>query len=290
MKPVVYIDVLLTVNLLVDYLLLSVAGRFVPGKLSRGRLLLGAVAGAAASCVILLPRLPFPLGALVNLSTCAAMTLIAYGFGSAGRFLRGLAAMLACTVAYGGFMFALWMFLSPRGLEVRNGVVYINISPGLLISATVICYAAMTVFARVAAKRNIVRSSCALSVQTDLGTARMRGVIDTGNLLTEPFSEYPVILAERAAVAAVLDDDFLAAVDSGCINYNDPDKTALGGGRIIPFSSVGGDGLLLAFKPRLVTIEHNDKKTETDRVYVGVLARGRVSGDGQAIINPDALD
>ena len=56
--PVVYIDVLLGVNLFVNYFLLLAVGRFLHLAVRRLRLLAGAAVGAVFSLSILLPPLP----------------------------------------------------------------------------------------------------------------------------------------------------------------------------------------------------------------------------------------
>ena len=75
--PVVYIDVLLGVNLFVNYFLLLAVGRFLHLAVRRLRLLAGAAVGAAFSLSILLPPLPAVLPTSRKKSLQLAVVLVA---------------------------------------------------------------------------------------------------------------------------------------------------------------------------------------------------------------------
>ena len=64
--PVIYIDVLLALNLFIDFLLLSVTARIRRRPHRRWRTVLGALFGAACSCLIFLPDMPPVLSVAVN--------------------------------------------------------------------------------------------------------------------------------------------------------------------------------------------------------------------------------
>lgn len=258
-------------------MLILATGKFISGKLSRIRMCLAALAGSMFSCVIFLPELPAAVNFAVKLGSAAVMTAIAFGISPRKRFFKAAGCLLLASVCYGGLMLALWLFKAPRGLTVSNGVVYIDIAPGLLVGATVACYTALSLAARFARKKNISRCSCDVTITTELGSVSVRGIIDTGNMLTEPFSGYPVIVAQQDAIQSVLPVGF----------GTEQSKTPV---RVIPFSSVGGEGVLMGLRPRLLTVEENGKKFSTDRVYIGVLSSGKVGEGCGAIINPDAIN
>ena len=69
---------LLSINLLLDYLLLLATAKFLGLPYRKVRLLLGALSGAATSLIILLPSLPFLLSSGIKLLTCGGMALAAY--------------------------------------------------------------------------------------------------------------------------------------------------------------------------------------------------------------------
>lgn len=280
MRQTIYIDVLLSVNLLVDYFLLYAAGQMSASSISRTRLCLGAFAGACFSCSVLLPPLPFAVNAIITVITCGIMTLISFGFRSWHRFLRSAIYVVLVTACYAGLMLAVWLLAAPRGLIVNNGSVYIDISPELLVAVTVTAYALLSLFSARLRKRNLVRSWCTVTVCAGENHVELDAIIDTGNLLSEPFSGLPVIVAEYDALLPVL--------PRGFEQY--PEGADAGSGlRVIPYSGVGGGGVMLAFRPERITAALPGRKPQTADAYIGVLRTGRVGKEHHAIVNPDIL-
>lgn len=281
MGQTIYLDVLVAVNFLVDYFLLYTAGQLAGAAISRTRLCLGALLGGVCSCSILLPPLPFGVNAAATAALCGAMTALSFGFGGWKRFLRRAAWVLLVTACYGGLMLALWLAAAPRGLIVNNGAVYIDIPPELLVGATVVSYAAVSFFSRRMRKRNLVRSRCTVTIGNCGSRVTLEAIIDTGNLLTEPFSGLPVIVAEHDALLPVLPPDF--------DRFGSPDAPPAKDIRVIPYSGVGGGGILTAFRPEQLTAALPGERPARTDAYIGVLKKGRVGREHQAIVNPDIL-
>ncbi len=282
MQQTIYLDVLIAVNFLVDYFLLYTAGQLSASALSRTRLCLGALLGGVCSCTILLPPLPFILNAAVTLSVCAAMTAVSFGFGGWRQYLRRAAYVLLITVCYGGAMLAIRLAAAPRGLAINNGAVYIDIPPELLVLTTVVCYAAVSLFSGRLRRRNLIRSRCSVTIENGGSKVTLDAIVDTGNLLNEPFSGLPVIVAEQDALSSVLPVGF-AQFASGNAGDHSADI------RVIPYSGVGGGGMMLAFRPNRITAALPGGRPQVTDAYIGVLSSGRVGREHHAIVNPDIL-
>lgn len=285
MRQTVYLDVLVAVNFLVDYFLLYAAGQLSASAISRVRLCLGALLGAACSCSILLPPLPAALNCLITIGSCALMTLTAFGFSGWRRFARSMLWVAAVTAGYGGLMLALWLLAEPRGLIINNGAVYIDIPPELLVLATVVCYAITSLYSGQMRKRNLMRSRCRVTITNGGSQVSLDAIVDTGNLLTEPFSGLPVIVAEREALQPVLPEGFDSFDKSGEASAGQSPP----GFRVVPYSGVGGKGIMLAFRPQKITTVLPGGSPRTAEAYIGVLNGGRVGREHRAIVNPDIL-
>lgn len=64
--PVLYLDVLIAVNLLIDFLLLSAAARILRLPVRRAGFWLVHLLGLLSCCMILLPPLPAAVSVLLN--------------------------------------------------------------------------------------------------------------------------------------------------------------------------------------------------------------------------------
>ena len=110
-------------------------------------------------------------------------------------------------------------------------------------------------------------------------TAVLSGLLDTGSRLREPFSGLPVIVCQADALGRALPGGLLAALSGA-----EPPP----GVRLVPFEAVGGQGVLPAFRPERVLAELEGEWRPLGGVYLAVTGRA-VSGEYQAIVNPDAI-
>lgn len=284
MKQVVYVDVLFAVNLILNYfLLLAVAGA-LRRKEKRLRLLAGAVLGAVYSLFIFFPQAGFLYTAVGKLLLSAAMVLTAYQWSGVRDALRLMAVFYLASALLGGAIFALWYFLSPPGLLVRNGVVYLDIPPVPLILAAAGFYILFTLVSRLF--RHGGGRMYDLAIDCDGASARMRALLDTGNRLTDVLTGAPVVVAEFAAVAGLLPPAERSAVRGGGIGG--ADSPWAGRMRLIPYGTVSGrTELLPAFRPDRVTVSAPGRKEETTDVLVAVCPR-RLCPDGsyRALLSP----
>lgn len=285
LKQTVYVDVLLAVNFFINYFLMLSVGKIMRRDISRTRICLAAIFGAITALSIFLPQLNTIMSSLFKLTVSAIMVAIAYKWQSWRIFLRYFLVTCAVTFGFGGTMFALWIMVAPRGMYFRNGVTYFNISPEFIIVVTILCYTVITIAGRICGSREKQSEYCSITVLNNGRAVCLNVMCDTGNLLSEPFSGYPVIVAKRNSVSKVLPehfDDYSAdsSVFSGSLSP--PDF------RVIPYSSVGGTGILTAFRPDKIKIADKDNLHEIDCCYIAVSdSLNEEEYDG--IMNPSLL-
>ena len=158
----VYIDVLIFVNMFVNFFILRLSAVLCREKPRAWRILLASFVGALFSLYILLPMGDLFTQSAVKLVTGAVVVTLAFPFAGIKAFLRRVAVFFAASLLYAGFMLAVWYLLKPGGMAVNNGVVYFNVSPLLLITVTLVTYAVLTLLRRAAQRRLPQVSSCRL--------------------------------------------------------------------------------------------------------------------------------
>ncbi len=269
MKQTIYIDVLICINLFINYFLLLAVSKFLSLPVKRPRLFAAAALGAAGSLIILVPEINLFLSFFMKLILSVAIVLVAYPFYGIKQFLRELATFYIMSFAFAGFMLALWYFIAPQGLIIKNSVVYFNISPLLLIIMTVICYFLIRLINRITGRQAPENLFCKIQIDYNGKSVSCSAKVDTGNTLTEPFSNAPVAVVCEECIAALIPPE-----DSGKI-------------RFVPFQAISGSGLLPAFKPDKLTIFCGKNQIEIDEVYIAV-ANSKL-GAFSALLNPDLL-
>ena len=279
MKQVVYIDILIVVNLIVNYLLLLATARFLYLKYRRKRLLIGEILGAIYSLYIFFPDSNLMISLSIKLIMSATIVFAVFGFKSFSIFLKTLICFYSMSFCFSGIMLALWYLVAPKGMVLNNGVVYFNISPTVLIFSAILAYMATEIMNRVFAQRenkNLIYEVC---VRVGDNTSKFSAKVDTCNFLTEPFSNLPVIIVSKECLKEVLPQDFSLVSDISDKSCAQSLKLKL---RFVPFKTISGDGMLPAFKPDDLTIQKGIHK----EAYVAVCSKGILPGEISALMNP----
>ena len=112
-------------------------------------------------------------------------------------------------------------------------------------------------------------------------TVEIKGKLDTGCNLKEPFSGSPVIVCTAAKIKRV--------APKAVLEYK---KCSVGAGepvgvRIIPYKTIDNDGLLPCFKPDKVYI---NGILSFNEIYIAVAEGEKISGEADCLINPMCIE
>lgn len=249
---VVYLDVLFLLNLAVDYLLLLAAARITGEPFSRVRLGLGALLGGAYAMSIFLPGFGWLSQPVCKLCAGVAMTLVA--FGASRRLLRLILVFFAVSAALGGVIFALQL-LGTGGLTLENGVLYTGFDLRLLLVTVILCYAVLSlIFCNVARHGGQRRDLCAAKVTLCGQTVQITVLLDTGNTLTDPVRNQPVLVVEERALREILPVHIDPADPVGSLERG-TDGEWNGRFSLLPYRAVGVEcGLLLTVRSDCVVM------------------------------------
>ena len=156
-------------------------------------------------------------------------------------------------VVFAGTSFALMCAFNKDKFSIFNGVVIGNFDVFKVFLAGIIAIIMLTYFFRKRSKH--VFKDVVISISGKVKEIRL--LLDTGNLLREPYTGKPVMIVEKSALKNVIDEEL----------FNDLEKMLKGGEIIpdgmflIPYRSLGNSlGFLLGIKPDFVTLKKNGKK------------------------------
>lgn len=242
----VYIDVLITVNVFVDFFLILCTQKILNIRAGLVRIILGSAAGGLLSLAALLPKIPAGINILIDIVFAVIIVFISFGKTSLRIFIKRVAVYFALSFTFCGIMIFIYTAFKPKGMEIYNDTVYFNISPLLLIILTLVCYYILKIIKRLT-KGVCGKSTCIIEISVNNTSTSFIAAVDTGCNVKEPFSGYFAIIAE----GEILRDLRLSN-----------DKM-----RIIPFESLGGDGILKGYKADYVRIDGKELKCG---VYLGV--------------------
>lgn len=241
----VYIDVLITVNVFIDFFLLLCTKRFLNIRAKLIRIILGSLLGGILSLTALLPEIPFGINIAADVAFAALIVFVTFGRTEPKNYIKRIAVYFCSSFIFCGIMIFVYTAFKPNGMGIYNDIVYFDISPVLLIILTLICYFILKLIRRLT-KGELAKNVCKVELEFGGSRAEFDAIVDTGCNVKEPFSSDYVIIAEKNLLDAVKFDESKL--------------------RVIPFNSLGGNGLLKGYKPDIVKI--NGK--EADNVYIGI--------------------
>lgn len=289
-KQVVYVDVLLTTNLFINYFLLLSCAKLLKKTAKRLRLFFGAAFGAAVSLSIFLPEMSFFSGLVFKAVT--ALTIVYIAFGAAGfkNFIKLFLAFIAANFIFAGSMMALWLMFKPGGMVVNNSIVYFDISVPVLIISTVICYGFVGAVSKIVARRSTSNIEYDVTIFFDSLSVTGKGYLDTGNTLTDCFSGFPVIVAKRKFTEKLFFPEELECF-RGNSTFTPSEGRLKSRIRIIPFGTIKEQGIIKAFRPDYIIIEKDKVQIcKTREVYVAVSDGNFSSLQSDVLLNPKIFD
>lgn len=276
---VVYADVLLIVNLFVNYALLLCSSMIMKKHTQRLRILLGAAIGAFYGFVVFLPELPSLAEFALRIAATVLIVLGTFGYKNLPSFLRSFFTFFAVSFAFGGIMLVLWVTVAPIGMIYNNGAVYFDIDLAVLAVSTVVSFAVVSLIAHFTARRAPKDSIALVKIVYKGKEAKLTALVDTGNSLTETFSGFPVVLGEAESLEKIIPD----AV-RGFLNGEDVSSSSEM--RLVMHKTVSGTGVLPVFRPDYIEVKSVSHSVKTSEVYVAVTKNNLARGEYEMILNP----
>jgi stage II sporulation protein GA (sporulation sigma-E factor processing peptidase) len=264
----VYVDILIVVGFIVNYLLLTATGKIIHKPLRRLRVAAAAFAGSLSSLIIFMPELSSTALLLIRVLTAVIMVIAAFDFAGFRDIYQTSLLFFFISFIFAGVEYGVSVILGGSTALWHNSVLYVDISLGVLVVATVISYAALRLLRRFL-DGDGADVSYTVTIEAVGGRRDITAKIDTGNMLTDTLTGKPIIICGRSQLSGIIDDNTLISMLE--CNYITETVPPPPGWKLIPFSTVNSNGLLPAFSPVSVSIKNNEsKKAQHCDVYIGV--------------------
>lgn len=282
MPVTIYADTLIFINTFVTYFLLLGTDLLLHFQIHRLRILAASLLGGVYS-LILLADLPVPLCILLRIGVCILIRWIADGFSALRRFIKGLCVFLLVNFVFAGLMLAVSLLLRPSGFLCSFGAVYFDVSIPFILALTLAAYGLIRLVLLLCAGHPSDSHYGTIALRTPCGTAQGKGIFDTGNHLCDSFTGKPVILVSGIFADPLVPPgvrEFLHGKTLAECSIEPQWQNRL---RLFPYSTVGGSGLLPAFRCDSVTLTHLKKTHTYTRLYIAVSENTFGAGEYDAL-------
>ncbi len=247
---------------------------------NRWRMLLGSFMGGAYSLCIFLPEIPTAVSVALRGAFLLAVTLGVFGFGYKKRFFRIFACLCAVSFLFAGAVLGIWLVFRPQGLVIRNSGVYLDIGflPLVLLSAAV--YLTVTVFMRFFSRNTKDNCECTVLLHYNGKLLSLKGIIDTGNTLTDSFTGKSISVIDRAAAFLLFDEKTAQSIFNGNLPV---------GMHLTVSNTVGGEGLLPVFTAEKMRVETQTGIAEITDCALAVSTVESFSKGVSVLVNSDVF-
>ena len=283
---VVYIDTLFFVNFIVNDLILCCTGKICSQNALRYRRVLSGLFGSTYAVLAVFPRFAFLHTPWIKFGIGLLMVLIA--FGSARRIWKVILVFFAVSLMFGGAVVAILLL---EGGDLHAGYYGIPVTLRILLISFGISYCLLSLVFRHAVGVKQGGGSVSVTVSRNGRTQQVTALLDTGNMLTDPFTGRKIILVDWDVLLPLFSEAEQTVLQR--LPGEDPSTIyeVLAGVstdtryRLIPYHTVGTkSGLLLAFCPEHLVVKRRQvadvmlafspTKLSEDGNYQGIMGVG----------------
>ncbi len=269
LKTVVYADILIFINTLVNYFLLKACAALSGYGYKISRIFLSSFIGGLFSLIIYIDNLNSIINAVLKIIFMTVLILTAYRIKSFKAFFKLFLSFFAVNFFFGGIMLAVNIFFIPEATIYNNGVVYFDIDILSLTITSALCYCLFKLINIFIKNKTPPKCVYSIKITYKNKNAECKALYDSGNTLCDCFSGKPVIIAEKEFIKKIIDIDKIEQTEKF---------------RLIPYSTINGNGALPSFMPDKVEIYFSGKWIEEKYIFVAITDKKIISADYSALI------
>ncbi|ABR49022.1 peptidase U4, sporulation factor SpoIIGA [Alkaliphilus metalliredigens QYMF] len=295
---ILYAEYVFLENFVMNFIILSLTARFAKYQSKKLLLVLASSLGALYAFIIFFPSLHFMFSMMMKVACSMLIIVVAFSPYRFKDFFRLLGIFYLITLIFGGAGFALFYFTNFNGI-VSNGIFYItNVSLKNILVSCGIGYILIH-FCWGYIQKQISREKVFTKILIEINgiSVEVQGLVDTGNSLTDPLTNYPVIIVEYEAITNLLPEEVKRIFNqSTTIDYKQvalllDNQSWMTRIRMIPFQALGTEnGMLVGFKPDRVSIENNSIMKETQDTIIAIYHKKLSKNeDYRALLHPDLV-
>lgn len=247
-------------------------------KYQQIRLIISSIIGSCYAIIVYLDILSIYSNIFAKIILSIIMVYVAFGAQNLKTLLKQILIFYFVSFIFGGCTVALIYFIKPENVKINNGV-FVGTYP---IKVTLIAGVVAFIVTQIAFKinKNKLNSKNAffnIEIFFEEKTIKVKALLDSGNMLTEPISKLPVIIVEKEELKKIISKDFLNYIENfvgGDVEKEYEENNIqeyLSKVRMVPFMSIGKEnGMLIGIRIDKIKIETEDINIERKNVIAGI--------------------
>lgn len=274
---IIYIDIIIVENLIMNYIILYATGLISKRKISHLRIFFASTIGTIYVIIEYISKLNIYSNMFLKSILSIVMVFIAFNSQNVKNLFKLLVLFYLTTFTFGGVATYLIYVLKPQNIIIKNGM-YVGtyvlkvIFIGAIIG-TIILIIAFKFTKNKITKKDVI---CKIKIKLNGKEIILDTMVDTGNMLKEPLTGNPVVVVEKTSLYNLIPKEILNNTESilGGDFERIPENIKneyISRLKIIPFSSLGKqNGMLIGIKPERLYVINEQVEEKKDDAIIGI--------------------
>lgn len=278
-----YLDIILLENIVMNYIIILTTAMICKIEIKQGRIILSSILGAIYAIILYLINLKVYNSQITKILLSICMVYIAFRPKNIKTILKQLVIFYLTSFCFGGAAYYLLYGINPDLIKSVNGILVGTYPVKIAILGGILGFFILNISFRLI-KNKLTKKDMIYQVAIFYQDKRveLKVMLDTGNLLTEPITNTPVLIVEATKLEEMIPPSILKNIEQILFNdsFEELDEEIRRRCSIIPFSSIGkNNGVMVGFRPDYIKIYTQDEEEIRERVIVGI-CNNKITRDG----------
>ena len=268
-----YIDIIFVENIIMNYIILFATGLIIKKDTKHLKLFVSSIIGATYAIMSYISGLEIYTNQITKFLLSIVMIYIAYNPNNIKKMFKDIVIFYLTSFCFGGAAYYLLYYISPQQIKNIGGTLIGSYPMKIAILGGILGFFILNIAFNVI-KNKVDKTSIFYDIEVFYKekSVKVKMLLDTGNLLVEPITSFPVIIIEKEKMKEILSQKDLEIIGKGLVNNFDGLSEDLKlRCKIIPFSSIGkNNGMIIGMKPDYIKIYEEENIKIIKKVIVGI--------------------
>lgn len=281
---IAYLDLIIIENFIMNFLMLYTTGKILCRTLCRWKISVASIIGVLYTFSLYI-NLPIIIINVSKVFMAAILMKISFNTKNIKGLIKETIVFLVISFIYAGCSLAFIYLFKPKVVYIVNGVIIGgNLVFEIVIFSAIVSFLLIKICSKfVKLKQRFTKKDmiCNLKIVNGSKGIKIKAFIDTGNLLSDPISKSPVVVASFDEIKSLFSKECLNSITSlmnGMVINSETYDSKI---RTIPYSSIGNNrSMMIAYKVDYIEIEHGEETKRIDDILIG-LSKEKLTTNGQ---------
>ena len=268
-----YVDIIFVENIIMNYIILFATGLIIKKDIKHLKLFISSTIGATYAIMSYISGLEIYTNQITKFLLSIVMIYIAYNPTNIKKMFKDIVIFYLTSFCFGGAAYYLLYYISPQQIKNIGGTLTGSYPIKIAILGGILGFFILNIAFNII-KNKVDKTSIFYDIEVFYKekSVKVKMLLDTGNLLVEPITSFPVVIIEKEKMKEILSQKDLEIIGKGLVNNFDGLSEDLKlRCRIIPFSSIGkNNGMIIGMKPDYIKIYDDENVKIIKKVIIGI--------------------